>query len=156
MSVELYLVKPDATGRIVFPFWDERGEPLVPVEHRVIASLKWAARSPCISETGLGLQDDPIPPEQLVEGAEHAMRLLLDEVADLHPDFRRLADEAGDFQARGELLSAFETEQEWVGGDDASRTRAFAQARAASSSLRWILGEIRKAGQQGFYGCWSF
>lgn len=157
MGVELYFVRPGPTGRIIFPFWDAQGEPTEPVDHRVIASLKWAARSPCICDTDLGLQDDPIPPEQLIAGAHSGMHLLLGELAGMHPDFRLLADEVGDdFQAISALLSAFEAEQDWVGGDEAARARAFAHARGELSSMHWLLCEIRKAGEQGYFGCWSF
>lgn len=158
VSVELYFVKPEpTTGRVIFPFWDEQGEPRFPVEHRVIASLKWAAAEECLFDAGVGMRETPIPPEQLVEGGRRGMKILLTEIAEMHPDFKSLADQVGDDgQAIDGLLHAFEAEHDWVGGDDASRARAYAHARGASAMLHWLLLEMWRAGQQGFHGCWSY
>lgn len=157
MGVELYFVKPDAAGRVVFPFWDADGEPTVDVEHRVIASLKWARGKDCLIDADIGLSSDPIPPQQLVDGAAKGLRILLAELAAMHPDFRKLADEAGDdVAAIDALLYAFEERHDWLGGDAEARERAFTHAMGESASLHWLLLEIHKAGQQGFYGCWSF
>jgi hypothetical protein len=157
VGVELYFVRPDAAGRVVFPFWDERGEPLGDVEHRMISSLKWACGKDCLIDADIGLCDFPIPPAQLVEGAARGLRILLGELAAMHPDFRKLADEAGDDVAAIDgLLYAFEERHDWLGGDAEARERAFTHAMGESASLHWLLLEIRKAGQDGFHGCWSF
>lgn len=155
MGVELYFVKPDARGRIVFPFWDEQGNDVAGIEHECISSLKWAMGDPRLGSYGL-ISADAIEPARLVRGAGQALKGLLAELAILHPDFQALADLAGDDPGQiRELLYAFEAEQDWVGGDAAARARAFAAARA-SSPVHELLRRILKAGQQGFFGCWSY
>ncbi len=156
MGVELYFVKPGPSGKILFPFWDQNGEPLVPTEYRVVTSLKWAMGMNCLADAGL-IDAKPIPPERLAAGSLGAMRDLLAQLAKLHPDFRLRVDEVGDdFDALGGLLEAFIAEEDWLGADAALRQRAAKHESGQLSSLHALLYEIRRAANDGFFGCWSY
>jgi hypothetical protein len=127
MGVSLYFVKPDASGRVIFPCWDVDG-----VEYTCsAASGKFAMGNPRFAEFGL-LSSDPIPPDVLVGGARRALRSLLLEVAAFHPDFRAFADGAGDDVEEVEgLLGAFDTSQDmggWRRRGEGSRVGAFTAA----------------------------
>jgi hypothetical protein len=159
VSVELYLVRPTADGRVIFPFWDEDGDPQPGVDAECISSLKWATWSDPehrLGEAGIGPRFDPIPPDELVAGARLGLEALLDELGAMHPDFGALANQArGDTDAVLEWLDLFIQGEVWTGDGEACR-RAYDHATGPVSGFVHLFERILKGGLQGRYGCWSF
>jgi hypothetical protein len=156
MGVDLYFVKPGVDGQVAFPCWDDDGHPLPGAEFRVVSSLPWAWGIAGLTDAGLSA-DAPIPPEQLTVDALRALRHVLDEIAAIHPDFRRWVDEVGDdHDALDGLLGAFVREEEWLGADADLRRRAAQHEGGNLSALQHLLYEMRRAGRDGYVGFWSY
>ena len=149
MGIELYLVRPDADGRVIFPG----------IDARCIGSLKWAAwNDPAqrLRAAGIGPREDPIPPDALVAGAGRGLRALLDEIVPIHPDFAALAADAGDDpDSVRELLWRFVGGDIVVGDDDAHR-RVRAHAAGPFEGFVDLYQRILAGGREGRYGCWSY
>lgn len=160
MSVELYLVKPNPAGEVVFPFWDADGNDAPGVEYICIDSLKWATyRDPDTRflECGLGMRDWPIPAAELVTGAELGLLQLMQSLMALHPDFGRWTPaELADRTTYEYAWTAFEDGAAWLGGTDEIRKVASAHAIGTWGGFKYLFERIREGGQKGYWGCWSY
>ena len=159
MGIELYLVRPDATGRVIFPFWTRDGDDLPGIDARCIDSLKWATwHDPAqrLQAAGIGPRPDPIPPDQLVAGAGRGLRALLDELVPIHADFAALAAGAGnDPDAVRALLWQFASGEISV-ADDTARQRVKAHAAGTFEGFVDLYQRILTGGREGRFGCWSY
>lgn len=159
MSVELYLIKPDAEGRVVFPFWD--GEVEQPgIEYVCLDSLKWATYhdpDERLYACGLGLRETPIPAAELVAGATLGLQQLMHGLLALHPDFAQwLPADLEDPAQYDAVWDAFLDEATWLGATAAVRTTARLKAQGPWSGFKMLFERIRDGGQRGFVGCWSY
>lgn len=159
MSVELYLIKPDAEGRVVFPFWE--GEVEQPgVDYVCIDSLKWATYHDPDSrlyECGLGLREEPIPAAELVAGAALGLQQLVRDLLALHPDFAQWTPtELEDPVKYDQVWDSFLDEAEWLGATTEIRTAARLKAQGEWLGFKLLFERIRDGGNKGYVGCWSY
>lgn len=166
MGTELYLIKPNTAGElprdirdIVASRDDDADAHPWEGDVQIIGSLKWAAWRGAERRS---LQDfdlvasSPIPPDELRARSVAALRSLLAELGELDPHYRWMADDAGDdVESLFTYLFAFEREEDWVWGEESARQRAFKMAREWSS-LPALLCDLIRAGENGFWGYWSY
>jgi hypothetical protein len=159
MGVELYLIKPLADGRVIYPIWDEDGNYIPGVDSWCIASLKWATwQDPegRLASLAIGLRDEPIPPEELLAGLTLGFESLLDEIGQIHHDFRAIADAVrGDLEGQRGWLTLF-VREEVPGGDEAAQQAAARLVRGPFGSFCGLYEKILEGAREGRHACWSF
>ncbi len=91
-----------------------------------------------------------------MNGALKALQGMLGEVAALHPDFKALAEEvpSTNTDEMNKLLSAWELEEDWLGGDPLARSRASKLVREFEPA-RHLATKMFEAGTNGFFAYWS-